>query len=260
MNDGVRFEIDRERRLAVLTLDRPEAGNAVNTAAMESLAAGLAQAKQDPDVRAVILTGAGNRVFVSGGDLKEFHAELKTEAEVYAKMSQMRRVLETLVRFPKPVIAAVNGAARGGGGEVASACHFRVAAETATIGFIQVKLGISPGWGGGALLARIVGRQQALRMILSGDVLDAQAAERIGLFDRVVPAADVLEAAKEFAGTMTANAPQAVQSLLQLMNEGETLPLAEAMERESRLVAALWGSPQHEQAVEAFLNRKGRKE
>ncbi|ARU59676.1 hypothetical protein CBW65_00435 [Tumebacillus avium] len=260
MNEAVHFEIDRERHLAVLTIDRPEASNAVNTAVMEGLAAGLLQAGQDPDVRAVIVTGSGSRAFVSGGDLKEFHAELKTEEQVYSKMSQMRRVLETLANFPKPVIAAVNGAARGGGGEVAAACHFRVAAETATIGFIQVKLGVSPGWGGGALLTRIVGRQRALRMMLSGEVLDAQAAEAIGLVDRVVPAADLLDAAKEFAALFTANAPQAVQSLLQLVTESESLPLGEAMERESRLVAALWGSPEHEQAVEAFLNRKGRKE
>ncbi|ASS74558.1 hypothetical protein CIG75_05800 [Tumebacillus algifaecis] len=260
MNDAVRFEIDRDYHLAILTIDRPQASNAVNTEVMEGLAANLELAKQDPNVRAVILTGSGNRVFVAGGDLKEFHAELKSTEQVYSKMSQMRNVLETLARFPKPVIAAVNGAARGGGGEVAAACHFRVAAETASIGFVQVTLGISPGWGGGALLTRIVGRQKALRLLLSGEVLAARAAEEIGLVDRVVPAAELLVAAKEFAAAFTAQHPQAVQSLLKLIDEGESLPLEEAMERESKLVAQLWGSPAHEQAVEAFLSRKGRKE
>lgn len=259
MNEVVRYEFDPEGQLVVLRIDRPEASNAVSTAVMEGLAAGLQRAKQDPEVRAVILTGTGNRVFIAGGDLKEFHAQLKSEEIVYAKMSQMRDVLTEIAHFPKPVIAAVNGAARGGGGEVASACQFRVGSETATVGFVQVKLGIAPGWGGGVLLQQIVGRQAALRMILSGDVIDAQRAAEIGFFDQVAPADDLLAAAKAFARQFTVNSPTAVSGLLEMMREAETLPLKEAMERESRLCARLWMTPEHDEAVDKFLQRAQQK-
>jgi len=259
MNDVVRYEFDQDQHLVVLRIDRPEASNAVSTAVMEGLSAGLQRAKADPNVHALILTGTGNRVFIAGGDLKEFHAELKSEEIVYEKMSQMREVLTEIAHFPKPIIAAVNGAARGGGGEVAAACHFRVGSETATVGFVQVKLGISPGWGGGVLLQRIIGRQKALSMILTGEVIDAHSAEKIGFFDEVVPAGDVLSYAKTFARQITANSPVAVQSLLQLMREADTLPLPQAMERESRLCARLWMTPEHDQAVEAFLKRSQKK-
>lgn len=259
MNEVVRYESFPLEKIAVLRIDRPDASNAVNTAVMEGLAAGLARAQADEDVHVVVLTGTGNRVFIAGGDLKEFHAELTSEEIVYEKMSQMRRVLTDIVHFPKPVIAAVNGAARGGGGEVAAACHFRIAAETATVGFVQVKLGIAPGWGGGVCLQRIVGRQKALSMILSGEVLDAHRAERIGFFDEVVPAESLMAHVKTFAKTLSGNSPKAVQSLLQQLREADTLPLPEAMERESRLCAQLWMTPEHDAAVEAFLKRKERK-
>ncbi|MCX7570722.1 enoyl-CoA hydratase/isomerase family protein [Tumebacillus sp. DT12] len=260
MNDVVKYEKIADEHLAVLRIDRPEASNAISTAVMEGLAAALEQARQDDDVRAVILTGTGDRVFVSGGDLKEFHADLTDEERVYEKMSQMRRVLETIHLFPKPVIAAVNGAARGGGGEVASACHFRVGADTATVGFIQVKLGIAPGWGGGVLLSKIVGRQKALALILRGDIIDARAAMELGFFDIVCPQDEILHYARMYAKPLTANSPKAVQSLLRLLREQESLPVTDAMERESRLCAQLWGTPEHDAAVSSFLSRKARKE
>lgn len=260
MDEVVRYELQEKERYAIIRINRPEASNAVNTAVMEGLSEALQRAEEDPAVHAVILTGTGNRVFVAGGDLKEFHSDLTTEEKVYSKMSQMREVLERIVHFKKPVIAAVNGVARGGGGEVAAACHFRVGSETATVGFVQVKLGISPGWGGGVLLQRIVGRQKALSLILTGDVLEAKQAERIGFFDEVVPSDSVLDHAKALAKQLASNSPRAVQSLLGLMNEAETLPLAEAMERESRLCAQLWMTPEHHAAVDAFFARKGRKE
>jgi enoyl-CoA hydratase len=256
MNDAVQFEAFPSEGLAVLRINRPDASNAVSTAVMEGLAQGLERVRNDDAVRAVILTGTGSRVFISGGDLKEFHSDLRTEAQVYEKMSQMRHVLETIATFPKPVIAAVNGAARGGGGEVAAACHFRIGADTATIGFIQVKLGIAPGWGGGVLLQQAVGRQQALRMLLTGEVINAERAGEIGFFDEVVPADDVLEAAKKLAGQIAANSPAAVAGLLGLLRETEGLALPEAMERETRLCANLWMTPEHDAAVAAFLNRK----
>ncbi|PWK13924.1 enoyl-CoA hydratase/isomerase family protein [Tumebacillus permanentifrigoris] len=256
MNDVVRYEAFPMEGLAILRIDRPDASNAVSTAVMEGLAQGLQRVRDDQSIRALILTGTGSRVFISGGDLKEFHSDLQSEPQVYEKMSQMRHVLHQIATFPKPVIAAVNGAARGGGGEVAAACHFRIGSETSTIGFIQVKLGIAPGWGGGVLLQQVVGRQQALRMMLTGEVINAERAREIGFFDEVVPAGDVLEAAKVFAGQIAANSAQAVQGVLELMRASETLPLADAMERETSLCAKLWMTPEHDAAVAAFLNRK----
>lgn len=256
MNDTIRYEAFPTDGYAVLRIDRPDASNAVNTAVMDGLSQMLQRAREDDQVRAVILTGTGHRVFVAGGDLKEFHAQLQTEEQVYAKMSQMREVLAMIANFPKPVIAAVNGAARGGGGEVASACHFRIGSSKATVGFIQVKLGIAPGWGGGVLLQEIVGRQQALRLLLTGEVIGAERAQEIGFFDEVIAEEDVLDAAVSFAKTIAANSPAAVQSLLHLWREQATLPLVEAMERESRLCAQLWMTPEHDAAVEAFLTRK----
>lgn len=256
MKDGVCYEAIPAEGLAVLRIDRPDASNAVNTEVMEGLASGLARAREDESVRVVILTGTGTRTFIAGGDLKEFHTELQSQEQVYQKMSQMRHVLETIAEFPKPVIAAVNGAARGGGGEVAAACHFRIGAESATLGFIQVKLGIAPGWGGGVLLQRIVGRQHALRLLLTGEVLGAEQARAIGFFEEVVPTEAVLEAAKSFAARIASNSPQAVQGLLRMLHESEGLPLSEAMERESRLCSELWMTPEHDAAVHAFLTRK----
>jgi len=256
MSDVVFYEKIASDHLAVLRIDRPEASNAVNTAVMEGLACGLLRARADADVRAVLLTGGGDRTFVAGGDLKEFHHDLTDTESVYRKMSQMRDVLATLAFFEKPVIAAVNGAARGGGGELAAACHFRIASVTATVGFVQVKLGISPGWGGGALLRQIVGLQAAKRMILTGDVLTAEQAQQIGFFDDVVPADELTEAAYSFARSITRNAPEAVQALLKKMHASYPADLLAEMEAESRLCADLWMTEAHLQAVEAFLNRK----
>jgi enoyl-CoA hydratase/carnithine racemase len=239
------YQVFPEDQYAILTINRPEASNAVNTTVMEELRDILAKVKADSDVRAVVLTGAGERAFVAGGDLKEFHRDLIREELVYEKMSQMRTVLETIVEFPKPVIAAVNGAARGGGGELAAACHFRIGADVATVGFVQVKLGISPGWGGGVLLQRIVGKQKALFMLLSGEILDAQTLYNFGFFDKVVPQAQLLEEATTFAKQLASYSPHAVQGILGCRKEQETLSLKEAMERESRLCAKLWMTPEH---------------
>ncbi|MGB8954589.1 MAG: enoyl-CoA hydratase/isomerase family protein [Tumebacillaceae bacterium] len=255
MKKVVQFEKNREAGLAILRIDRPEASNAVNTQVMEELADALDCAREDADVRVVILTGTGERSFVAGGDLKEFHSALTSEEIVYEKMSQMRRVLEQIVSFPKPVIAAVNGAARGGGGEVAAACHFRVASETATVGYVQVKLGVSPGWGGGVLLERIVGRQKAMWLTLSGEVFGAEKGKEIGFFEEVLPAENFLDHAQTFAKKLAANPTPSLQALLHRFQGEDHTALFAEMEKESRLCAQLWMTPEHMETVSAFLNR-----
>lgn len=247
---------EKKDSVAVIRINRPEASNAINSEVMSALPETLEKAAFDEDVRAVILTGTGDRSFVAGGDLKEFHESLRTADDVYKKWSGMRGILYRIATFPKPVIASLNGAARGGGGEVAAACHFRVAAETATIGFVQVKLGISPGWGGAALLARIVGYQTALRLVLSGKVLTAEEAKQIGMVDEVVPQETLWEKTWNFVREIADNSPAAVQGILRMMREGGELPLEQAMDLESRLCASLWDSETHQRAIKEFLNRK----
>jgi enoyl-CoA hydratase len=252
--DAVLYEV--QDGIAVIRINRPEAANAVNQAVMHGLADSLSRAADDSEVRAVILTATGSRVFVSGGDLKEFHEELHTAQDVYEKFALMRANLYRLATFGKPVIAAINGTARGGGAELAVACHFRIASDTASIGFVQVNLGISTGWGGAALLAGTVGRQKALRLLLTGTVLTAQEAKEISLFDEVVSADMHWETAWAFARQIANQPAEAVQGIIQSMYQSEALCLEEAMERETRLCASLWNADAHMQAVESFMNRR----
>lgn len=254
MNEPVIYEV--QQHAAIIRIDRPEASNAINSEVMAGLAHALEQAETNERVRVAILTGTGDRSFVAGGDLKEFHESLHTPSDVYEKWTDMRDVLYRIATFQKPVIAALNGAARGGGGELAVACHFRVASNNATIGFVQVKLGISPGWGGAALLARTIGYQKALRLILTGKVLTSEEAERLGLIDEVVPKELFWQKVWKFAEEIADNSPVAVQSMLQMMRQGRNLRLEDAMDLESRLCASLWNSETHQNALETFLNRK----
>lgn len=254
MADALLYEV--QEGIAVIRINRPDAANAVNQHVMRSLADALNWAANDSGVRAVILTAAGSKAFVSGGDLKEFHEELRTEQTVHETFALMRDNLYQLATFRKPVIAAVNGAARGGGAELAAACHFRIASDTASIGFVQVSLGISTGWGGAALLARTVGGQRARRLLLTGEVLTAEQAKEISLFDEVAAADKLWERVWAFARQIADNPPDAVQGIMRTMDESQGLTLQAAMELETRLCASLWNSDAHQQAVESFLNRR----
>jgi enoyl-CoA hydratase len=256
MAESVIYQVVQQT--AVIQINRPEARNAINSDVMERLAHALRQAETDPHVHALVLTGTGDRSFVSGGDLKEFHETLQSAEDVYDKWSDMREILFRIAAFPKPVIGAINGAARGGGAELALACHFRVLSENASIGFVQVRLGISPGWGGAALLVRTIGYQKALRLLLTGQIIHAEKAEQIGLADEVVPQEQVYDRALSFASEIAALSPDAVQGILGLMRQGCDLRLEEAMDLESKLCASLWNSDTHQTAIANFLaNKRG---
>lgn len=254
MTESVIYE--NNQQTGIIRIDRPEARNAINSEVMEDLADALRRAEADPRVHVLVLTGTGDRSFVSGGDLKEFHETLKTPEDVYEKWSQMRDLLFQIATFPKPVIAAVNGAARGGGGELALACHFRVFSENASIGFVQVQLGISPGWGGAALLARTIGYQKALRLLLTGKIIQSEEAKQLGLVDEVAPAKRFWESVLAFAAEMANHSPRAVQGILGMLRQGCDLRLEEAMDLESKLCASLWNSETHQTAIADFLGKK----
>ncbi|MBI3029419.1 MAG: enoyl-CoA hydratase/isomerase family protein, partial [Candidatus Rokubacteria bacterium] len=202
--------LDREGGIAVLTIDRPEAKNALNLETIEAFSKVVDGLARDPALRAVVVTGAGGD-FVAGGDLKDF---LRLESpEAGKRMSQRTQsVLARLEALEVPVIAAIEGVALGGGAEVSLACDLRIASESASIAFKQVSLGIMVGWGGGQRLLRIVGRSRALRLLLTGATLTAREAAGIGLVDEVAPAGEALEGALRLARQIAAQPAQAVRA------------------------------------------------
>lgn len=245
-----------KNQMGIIRINRPEASNAINSEVMSGLAKALEQAASDEHIHVVILTGAGERSFAAGGDLKEFHDDLQTPEQVYAKWAVMRDVLLQIASFPKPVIGAINGAARGGGAELALACHFRVFSETATIGFVQIKLGISPGWGGAALLARTIGYQKAMRLLLTGKVIPAREAITLGVADVVAAPGQFWQETLRFAQELADQSPAAVQGIMSMMRQGNEMRLEEAMDLECRLCASLWNSESHQTVMADFFNKK----
>jgi enoyl-CoA hydratase/carnithine racemase len=185
MASGAGVRLDHDGLVTVLTIDRPDARNAIARATMHELAGAISEVEASP-ARVLVVTGAGNRVFVAGGDLKEL-AAIREYDEAVAMAATMRSVLDRLATLPVPVLAAVNGDAYGGGAEVAVACDIRIAADDVRCGFNQVALGIMPAWGGIERLTALVGRGRALALMTTGRVLGADAALAQGLFDEVVP-------------------------------------------------------------------------
>ena len=191
--------VERGEGIAVITFNRPKFLNSLNSATVRELGAALDELGADPEVRALVLTGSGDKAFIAGADIGEFpDLPAARDAAAYAQRGQV--VLNKIESLPKPVIAAVNGYALGGGCELMMACDIRLAADTARVGQPEINLGIIPGFGGTQRLPRLVGRGAAKLLCMAGDMIDAQEALRIGLVDRVVPAAGLLDEAKALAG------------------------------------------------------------
>ena len=225
------LRIEKRPPVAVVTLGRPKALNALNAATLAELESAFEDLSGDATVRAVLLTGAGGRAFAAGADIRELATVAPEEGRVFALRGQgVFRRIETL---GKPVIACIQGFALGGGCELAMACTFRIAAEDARLGQPEVKLGIIAGYGGTQRLPRLVGRGAALKLLLTGAIIDAREALRIGLVDEVVPAADLMSRAEVLAGEISANAPIAITETLRAVDEGLSLPLELALLREA---------------------------
>ncbi len=246
---------EKEGPLAVITVNRPDVRNALNRATMEEMARALDEAEADDDVRAVILTGAGDRAFVAGADLREMVAR-NTVTEMGPVYRQRRRVAERLENMLKPTIAAVNGIAVGGGCELATACTLRVAAESARFGQTEINLGIIPGLGGTQRLARLIGKGRVLEMVLTGDIIDAQEAYRIGLVNKVVPLAELLPTARELGLKLAGKPPLALRAAKDAINVGYDLTLSAALELEARLFAICVGTEDKAEGVAAFLEKR----
>jgi enoyl-CoA hydratase len=245
-----------EDRVATITVNRPDKLNALTDATIGELSAAIDEARTDAAVGGVILTGSG-RAFVAGADIAELRAKTPAQAKRMARKGQ--NVFGKFESSPKPVIAAVNGFALGGGCELALSCHVRIASESARFGQPEVKLGTMPGYGGTQRLARLVGRGRALELLLTGAMINAEEAYRLGLINRIVPASDsVVAAARSILQAMLANGPLAIAKCIEAVNYGldEAHYQAMGMLREAALFGELARSADFREGTSAFLEKR----
>jgi enoyl-CoA hydratase len=240
--------------IAVITVNRPDKLNALNADTVGELHHAAQLAAADDAIRAVILTGAGEKSFVAGADIAELAKMTPLSGITVSRQGQdTLRFLETM---QKPVIAAVNGFALGGGLELALACHIRIASENAKFGLPEVKLGIIPGYGGTIRLPRIVGRGRALEIMLSGEMIDAQEAFRIGLVNRVHPQGELLGAAEALANKIAANGPVAVALAIEAVDNGYHSTTEDAQRLEANLFGLLASTEDMREGMGAFLEKR----
>src|SRR5579884_192899 len=225
--------LEKKNKIAYVTINRPKVLNALSTAVMDELRSAFTEIKDDKSIRVVILTGAGEKAFVAGADINELAANDPVQAKEYTHRGQA--VLDLIESCGKPVIACINGYALGGGCELALACTMRLASENAKLGQPEVKLGIIPGYGGTQRLSRLVGKGIAMQLVLTGEMITAQEAHRIGLVNEVVPAAELIPRAEAIAQKIIANAPLAVQYAMEAVNKGMEMTLAEGLYLEAVL-------------------------
>ncbi len=240
-------------RIATITINRPEKLNALNDATIGELGAVADEVRTRADVGGVILTGAG-RAFVAGADISELAGQRPIDARRRALRGQA--VFQQFEECPKPVVAAVNGFALGGGCELAMACHLRIASEAAKFGQPEVKLGITPGYGGTQRLPRLVGRGRAMQLLLTGETIDAAEAWRIGLVNRVVPINELIPAATAMLQAILANGPLAVGMCIDAVNRGLDLPLADALVLEAGHFGVLASTADMAEGTRAFLEKR----
>ncbi len=247
--------LDRDEEIAILTIDRQRKLNALNPQVVAGIAEAFEALRDDASVRGVILTGAGEKAFVAGADIGVL-AEM-TPLSAVDVSRQGQEVLRTIERFPKPVMAAVGGFALGGGCELALACHLRIASANARFGLPEVTLGILPGYGGTVRLARIVGLGRALQMTLTGEMIDAETAERYGLVSRVVAREELHDAAVALMRTITKNGPIALRFALESIYSALDSADADAHAFESSLFGVVAATDDMREGMRAFLERRG---
>ena|SRR2546421_119724 len=250
--ENIRF--DKKDQIAYVTIDRPKVLNALNMATMGELRSLFADLKQDREVRVVILTGAGEKSFVAGADISELQRNNPVEAKEYTHRGQA--VLDQIENLGKPVIACINGFALGGGCELAMACTIRLASENAKLGQPEVKLGIIPGYGGTQRLPRLVGKGIALQLLLTGEMIGAEQAQRIGLVNEVVPVGQLISRAEAIAQMIIKNAPLAIQYCLEAVNHGMEMTQQEGLYLEATLFAVCCATEDKREGTSAFLEKR----
>jgi len=246
--------VERDGRTGLLTIQRPQRLNALDARTLDEMQQALLAFQQDDDIRCVILTGAGEKAFVAGADINEIAGDNPEAARRRALAGQ--RVFDLIEQLGKPVIAAVNGFALGGGCELAMACHLRVASEQAKFGQPEVKLGIAPGYGGTVRLPRLVGKGRALELLLTGEMLDAQEALRIGLVNRVVPADRLLAETEAILRTILANGPLAIRACLEAVDNGSDMTVDQALLLEANYFGLLSATEDMREGTRAFIEKR----
>ena len=245
---------EKRNGIAYVTINRPDKLNALNPKVMQELQECFRDIEKDNEVRAVILTGAGERAFVGGADINELAVQTPVEGKEMSVRGQ--KILDFIENLGKPVIAAINGFALGGGCELAMACTLRIASENARLGQPEVKLGLIPGYAGTQRLPRLVGKGRALEMLLSGDPISASEAYRMGLVNQVVPAQDLIATAEKLAQKIMANAPLAVKFALEAVNHGLEMPEAEGQFLEATLFGLCCTTADMKEGTRAFLEKR----
>lgn len=245
--------VEVEAGVATIVVNRPEKRNALNATVRREVVEALDALRKTPEVRVVVITGAGDKAFIAGADIAEF-AE-RTPLEQRAAM-EGRRIFEEIASFPKPTIAMINGFALGGGCEVALACDLRIAARSAKLGQPEVRLGILPGGGGTQRLPRLVGIGRALRLIMTGELISADEAERIGLVEEVVDDAELAARTAEVARTLAGYSPVALKLIKEAVRATMEMPLGAGLQFERELFVTAFASDDRMEGVSAFLDKR----
>jgi enoyl-CoA hydratase len=246
--------VERAGAVAIVTINRPEKRNALTTRTLSEIHQVMTALGADPTVGAVVLTGAGDKAFVAGADISELAVMTPAGGQAHAAAGQ--RAFDAIETLGKPVIAAVNGFALGGGCELAMACTLRIAADSARFGQPEINLGLTPGYAGTQRLPRLVGRGRALELLLTGDMISAARAYEIGLVNRVVAAADLRADTLTLAATLAAKAPIATRYILEAVQHGAEMPLADAQHLEATLFGLIASTDDMREGTHAFLEKR----
>ena len=246
--------VTTEGHLATLTINRPSKLNALNKATIQELHDALAQLDAEATIKAIILTGSGEKAFVAGADISEFaHFSIEEGAQLAALGQEI--LFDFVENMKTPVIAAVNGFALGGGLELAMACHFRIASDNAKMGLPEVTLGVIPGYGGTQRLPQLVGKGRAMEMIMTAGMIDAETAKSYGLVNHVVPQAELLEFTKDIASKITKNSPVAISYAIKAVNAG-LIDTKEGFKTEIKSFGKCFGTEDFKEGTTAFLEKR----
>ena len=254
MTEEPNIVLTRENRLGWVTINRPQALNALNHASLLELKATFESLREEKDVQVVVVTGSGGKAFVAGADIKELMSLDPLDAKKTSELGQS--VFNLIERYPKPVIAAIDGFCLGGGCELALACHIRIASEKAKFGQPELKLGLIPGYGGTQRLPRLVGKGRALELILTGEMIAAHRAYEIGLVNCVVETDQLTQTCQALAEKIIQNGPLAVQYTIEAVNTGLEMPLTEGLALESILFGLCSATEDMKEGTRAFVEKR----
>lgn len=246
--------VEKKDRIAVVTVNRPEARNSLNSEVLEELKKAAEDVSQDENVLVVIVTGAGEKAFVAGADIKEMIGKTPLEMRRFTMLGH--QVMDLFAKMEKPTIAAVNGYALGGGCELAIACDIRIASDNAKIGVPEVGLGIFPGFGGTQRLTKLIGKGRACELVFTGKMIKAEEAERMGLVNRVVPQAELMKEVEALAKDISTKGPVGVRLAKSALNRALEVGLSEGLAYERELVSLAFSTEDKEEGLKAFIEKR----